>query len=237
MEKNKTAKYLKYAIGEIVLVMIGILLALQVSNWNQERKDADKELLLLEALHQEFLKNRTQLDSVVFIHERALASTQFMISQFPINPETINLDSLYRGVRHWQNWNTFNPSQGVIRSLVNTSSFELISDPELRALLVSWEDVLADYKEEEDIAVQLLYDRLLPEIWSNVSKRLGLKDDKFDKNYLTTYDFENVFFVRAENLKVILGKYSMDNNELLQIKTTIDRIIELSAKTTNDKIF
>lgn len=37
MEKNKTGKYLKYAIGEIVLVMIGILLALQVNEWNQER--------------------------------------------------------------------------------------------------------------------------------------------------------------------------------------------------------
>jgi len=37
MEQNKTGKYLKYAIGEIILVMIGILLALQVNNWNQER--------------------------------------------------------------------------------------------------------------------------------------------------------------------------------------------------------
>lgn len=37
MEKNKTGKYLKYAIGEILLVMIGILLALQVSNWNSKR--------------------------------------------------------------------------------------------------------------------------------------------------------------------------------------------------------
>ena len=37
MEQNKTGKYLKYAIGEIILVMIGILLALQVSNWNEKR--------------------------------------------------------------------------------------------------------------------------------------------------------------------------------------------------------
>ena len=36
--ENKTGKYLKYAIGEIVLVMIGILLALQVNNWNENRK-------------------------------------------------------------------------------------------------------------------------------------------------------------------------------------------------------
>ena len=37
MEKNKTGKYLKYAIGEIVLVGIGILIALQINNWNTER--------------------------------------------------------------------------------------------------------------------------------------------------------------------------------------------------------
>ena len=38
MEQNKTSKYFKYAIGEIILVMIGILLALQVNNWNEARK-------------------------------------------------------------------------------------------------------------------------------------------------------------------------------------------------------
>ncbi len=38
MEQNKTGKYFKYAIGEIILVVIGILIALQVSNWNEERK-------------------------------------------------------------------------------------------------------------------------------------------------------------------------------------------------------
>ncbi len=38
MEKNKTGKYFKYAIGEIVLVVIGILIALQINNWNEGRK-------------------------------------------------------------------------------------------------------------------------------------------------------------------------------------------------------
>ena len=38
MEKNKTGKYLKYAIGEIVLVVIGILIALQINNWNERVK-------------------------------------------------------------------------------------------------------------------------------------------------------------------------------------------------------
>mgnify|MGYP001816506302 CR=1 FL=1 len=38
MEKNKTGKYLKYAIGEILLVVIGILIALQINTWNEYQK-------------------------------------------------------------------------------------------------------------------------------------------------------------------------------------------------------
>ena len=50
MEKNKTGKYLKYAIGEIVLVVIGILIALQINNWNESRKQNIKERFILERL-------------------------------------------------------------------------------------------------------------------------------------------------------------------------------------------
>jgi hypothetical protein len=47
MSENKTGKYFKYAIGEIFLVMIGILLALQVNNWNEARKQVKLESRLL----------------------------------------------------------------------------------------------------------------------------------------------------------------------------------------------
>ena len=45
MEK-KTSQYLKYALGEILLVVIGILIALQINNWNEARKQ-EKELLTI----------------------------------------------------------------------------------------------------------------------------------------------------------------------------------------------
>lgn len=47
MEKNKTGNYLKYAIGEIILVMIGILLALQINNWNNDRIERKLETNIL----------------------------------------------------------------------------------------------------------------------------------------------------------------------------------------------
>lgn len=43
MQKNKTIRYLKYAIGKIVLVVIGILIALQINNWNEQRLNGIKE--------------------------------------------------------------------------------------------------------------------------------------------------------------------------------------------------
>ena len=42
-DDNKPLKYARYAVGEIVLVMIGILLALQVNNWNEARKERKLE--------------------------------------------------------------------------------------------------------------------------------------------------------------------------------------------------
>lgn len=50
MSENRTGKYLKYALGEILLVMIGILLALQVNNWNEERLLDIEERAVLEEL-------------------------------------------------------------------------------------------------------------------------------------------------------------------------------------------
>jgi sensor domain CHASE-containing protein len=43
METGKTTKYFKYAIGEIILVVIGILIALSINNWNEKNKAKEKE--------------------------------------------------------------------------------------------------------------------------------------------------------------------------------------------------
>ncbi|NNL82776.1 MAG: hypothetical protein HKP28_05265, partial [Winogradskyella sp.] len=43
ISENKTGKYFKYAIGEIILVVIGILIALQINNWNIENSNSAQE--------------------------------------------------------------------------------------------------------------------------------------------------------------------------------------------------
>ncbi len=67
MEQNKTGKYLKYAIGEIVLVVIGILIALSINNWNEYRKDriVEKEVLqnMVESLQISIQKMKSHIEA------------------------------------------------------------------------------------------------------------------------------------------------------------------------------
>lgn len=62
MEQNKTAKYFKYAIGEIILVVIGILIALQVNDWNNNKIDASRIQNALQDIHDEIV-----IDSIKII--------------------------------------------------------------------------------------------------------------------------------------------------------------------------
>ena len=62
LSEGKTGKYFKYAIGEIVLVVIGILIALQVNNWHEHQKIITNEQEVLKSLEKEIVKNTKQLE-------------------------------------------------------------------------------------------------------------------------------------------------------------------------------
>ena len=58
MEINKTGKYLKYAIGEIVLVVIGILIALSINNWNESRKQEQNLKIVYHLINNDLKKEK-----------------------------------------------------------------------------------------------------------------------------------------------------------------------------------
>src|SRR6056300_629102 len=64
---NNLSKYSRYAIGEIFLVVIGILIALQINNWNESRKLKEKEQIVLNQLLRDFNANLVQLDQKITI--------------------------------------------------------------------------------------------------------------------------------------------------------------------------
>ena len=65
MERNKITTYLLYAIGEIILVVVGILIAVSIDNWNQSKNDQKKELSYLISYASDLQKNISELDRVI----------------------------------------------------------------------------------------------------------------------------------------------------------------------------
>lgn len=77
--ENKTSKYFKYAIGEIVLVVIGILIALQINNWNEHQKAIKKEAEVIASLKQEITSNINDLEKTLKINESFLIKTDSLL--------------------------------------------------------------------------------------------------------------------------------------------------------------
>ena len=65
MEKNKTGKYFKYAIGEIILVVIGILIALSINNWNENRKDKKYLNQIFSSIEKELKESSIDIKKVI----------------------------------------------------------------------------------------------------------------------------------------------------------------------------
>ena len=153
MSENKTSKYFKYAIGEIVLVVIGILIALQINNWNEKQKDIDKEQQILLSLREEFKQNIKELEFDHALNEGCLnAIVTLMNFDHTKAFNTKTIDSL---LGQMYNYATFDARLGVMNDITSSGNLELIRDSKLKYALNQWTGELDDYK--EDIIVRREY--------------------------------------------------------------------------------
>ncbi len=70
--ENKTSKYFKYAIGEIVLVVIGILIALQINNWNENQKKLKLRETYVESLIADYTKDVIEIKNRIKVNEESI---------------------------------------------------------------------------------------------------------------------------------------------------------------------
>ena len=138
LNQGKTTSYLKYAIGEIVLVVIGILIALQINNWNESRKDALREKQLLNNLQGEFKDNLQDLDSIALEVDKVIGSLEKVFALFSPAPANVLQDSLniwLSSAMYSPNWK---PSEFLLNSMNNSGSIAELKNENLKLLLYKW---------------------------------------------------------------------------------------------------
>lgn len=224
--QNKTGQYAKYAIGETLLVVIGILIALYINNWNEDRKDKVKEKAILKEIHKDFSKNLKEFQSVKNIHESSLvASGKFKLYINHPNPIEVK-DSIGKYYFKAFNGITYNPSNGVVESLISSGEYQLIRNDTLRNYLISWKDALLDYTEEEIVANDFWSEKIEPFLIDNGD--FANLNDPINFKIITTRKFKNLTERHIFYLKNVLRSIRDE-----PLESYLNEIVRLSKPKEN----
>lgn len=149
LQKGKLKKYLFYAIGEIILVVLGILIAVQINNWNNARLDSIRETIALKDLHGEFMLNKIR------IQEKQDARIVARKELHKYLEKGSKRDVSFEEFEDMCSTNIFigmtNPSYGVINTLISSGDINLIQNDSLKYLLTDWKDQAGNLLENETI--------------------------------------------------------------------------------------
>ena len=153
---RKFSDYVFYAIGEIILVVIGILIALGINNGSQNRANREKEQIYLQGLKNEFEISRVKLKELIHVNEENIEGarkiTAYILDQKNVPDEKEFSKLLYQTFALDV---AFNPNNSLLNEMVNSGSLKDVTNPELRIRLTNWFATLDDIaKQEKDLAIQ-----------------------------------------------------------------------------------
>ena len=229
LSEGKTGKYFKYAIGEIILVVIGILIALQINNWNENNKKLEIEYSILNELLNESKTNILSLEEDIYLNKRSISSN-VLIKDVLTKGITYH-DSLNVHFGNIQYNTEFSISTAGFENL-KSRGFEIISNDSVRRSILD------------------LYDR-----WYDFIGVLGDKNNKisieqFDPQYKVYFtDFKrnmpelhisckplNYDNLIGNNNFIRLVSYQKYNNEytIQVLETGIEQIEELIQKLESE---
>ena len=152
MEKNRTGKYLKYAFGEIILVVIGILIALGVNNWNQENKEHRLGDDLLIRIHRDLVKDTINFRSSM-IRNDALRE-DLKESLVGLYDGIDNMEEVQNMSQTWDQMmdQAFSPNDNTYQSMLSSGTLGLIRNPDLKDEIL---DLYSEYDQSRALLLSI----------------------------------------------------------------------------------
>jgi hypothetical protein len=228
---SPVGRYLLYAVGEILLVMVGILLALQVNEWNNGRIDLKNEQTILKNLQVDFKNNINNLDDVytsfMVAYEASVTLLEIIKDDSVIDPGEIEelIDDIINKTK------SMDLITGSIDEIFNTGSLHLIRDPVLRKQISNWSYYFTDTDDDIIIYKDYLFNFFIPSmadkiILRNMSMPSFFEKDLFSQKIsrsdftidydktIRTVEFENEVYNNALNYMYVINSYKVFQNYL-----------------------
>jgi hypothetical protein len=242
LSENKFSKYLIYAVGEIVLVVIGILIALQINNWNLIQQDRKTEKQNLLALQEEFSKNKAKIQEIIQQNIQNISGAEKMIQSFSnTSKDTISEQTIaIYGSETFGAEINFEPETGVLTEIISSGQLKLIQNNELKHKLAGLQSKIDEIKQQEKevldyriLAIkQMINEGNMERVYADLGIRKAYVNTTFEstgiKSMLNSLPFLN---------KIVL--YQSSSNVTSQafydpLNKEIDIILELIANRLNE---
>lgn len=248
LENGNLRKYFWYAIGEILLVVIGILIALQINNWNEERKLRNEEITYLNNLKSDLVKDSDQLEYFIRFFENKVTATTSLINkakakQIPVFNQFVNEILILLWVEE------FHPDQSTYQEMVSSGKLSMISNPKIKSKLqdinISYEEIAMGNEHIKREYEQYLFDVFVDHInWRNYYQLEEFRDNGqlvIDSLYIS----RNLPDIEQNALAVLSNKrfqnglflYEINHRAIIDIyrntKTQADSLIVLIQTEIN----
>jgi len=228
--ENKTGKYFKYAIGEIILVVIGILIALSINNWNENRKSKRVVNEIYLNLQNSLVQDSTEVQRIIKIQTKSLETQRSLIlneaSQQLLDYNETNLNELLQDIG--QGVISFFPKSGIYNSIISNNGMDLLKSKIIKASLINLYDYQYERYANIDIVIENIYHyQLTPTVRKKIGYIPNVIENPnpllFKENYKELVsECRNVYGVLETNRDLLI-EISKEINDLLKL---IDNEIE-----------
>ena len=257
LSEGKNVKYFKYAIGEIILVVIGILIALQVNNWNQNRLEENLEDEYYKRLLDDAREEKLILEATLNYSKQVSKHAKDAIAVFEnlsnANPNPIkNLIDIYQASQLLDPYS----ASSTYKELIASGQINLIKNDSLKIALIRYYDL--DWSESgvanlENTYRKNLRGKMPSAIQDKIRLACGDIYVKTGNSYLSslpkeceiTLDYNLAKSVVEElrkdeslknDLRYLIGNESGKLNDLTVTILQLEELIKLLEKINNDKI-
>lgn len=228
LAEGKTGKYFKYAIGEIILVVIGILIALGINNWNENRKTEIKLHQFLISLKSDLRSDLNEIEIVMDdqINRSNLMSEAIELSNNPSVEEIVSKDSTEYYVLG-RNF-TFFPTVGSYNTAVSAGLIDNLSDEKLKRSILKLYEHLYTRLDHNGVVLdertsQLDWEARQYIDYSQKSfafEKRALLDKDFTSQLSYVYKFVGIYLVRCDDTKSGIEEVLVNIDEYLNLETT-----------------
>lgn len=235
IDKKEFKNYLLYALGEITLVVIGILIALQINTWNANSKNQRYAVSYMKGIQQDLTFDIAELKSGIFYNEariKAIDSIGIVVA----TKDQLSKNELLDFVNLHGNLSSesyFIPEKSTIKQIQSSSHGNLLTNEKLRKLIFRYYSVCDRNEKNNEVSLQLYQHNYITEI---VHKTMFYGGESLEAVYGTTFgrpltDFStlaaNTDYIFALNLK---RTHSRNQNQRYQgiqkIAEDINELIE-----------